>query len=89
MDPLITHDDPDQSKMIDQDEITELGLKSLSKSPSCQSFRLPPSGGDDYGSLVHQDHGSLFSPLTVAGNRLADLFLSQERLPTWIINIAK
>ena len=61
MDPLITHDDPDQSKMIDQDAITELGLKVFQNHSAANvGFHLPPSR--DFGSLVHPDHGSLFSP---------------------------
>jgi hypothetical protein len=85
MDLLTTHDDPDQSKMIDQDAITALGLKaSQNHSAANVGLHLLPSG--DYGPLVHQDHGSLFSPLPVL-NQFSQLSDDLNILahPEWVL----
>ena len=58
MDLLTTHDDPDQSKMIDQDAITELGLKGkpfkITQLPMWASICLPP-GTMDHWSIKTMD----------------------------------
>ena len=85
MDPLITQDDPDQSKMIDQDAITELGLlKAFQNHPAANVGFLPPSW--DYGSQVHPDHGSLFSPPPVL-NKFSQLSFDLNILahPEWVL----
>ena len=85
MDPLITHDDPDQSKMIDQEAITELGLKAFQNHSAANvGFHLLPSG--DYGPLVHQDHGSLLSPppvLKIFSQLSVDLNILAH--PEWVL----
>ena len=87
MDPLITHDDPDQSKMIDQDAITELGLKVFQNHSAANvGFHLLPSG--DYGPLVHYDHGSLFSPPPVLhkfSQLSVDLHILLAAPPEWVL----
>ena len=85
MDLLTTHDDPDQSKMIDQEAITELGLKAFQNHSAANvGFHLLPSG--DYGPLVHQDHGSLLSPppvLKIFSQLSVDLNILAH--PEWVL----
>jgi len=65
--------------------ITELGLlKAFQHHPAANVGFLPPSW--DYGSQVHPDHGSLFSPPPVL-NKFSQLSVDLNILahPEWVL----